>query len=88
MRDLLFLCGLFVAAVAVGFLIHPLFSVLFLIAAKVVSIIWTSAVESYHAISHLKRKRRHIQTADGEQLEIMAAEDADEEIMSSGKTYG
>ncbi|MBZ0300621.1 MAG: hypothetical protein K8J31_12805 [Anaerolineae bacterium] len=88
MRDLLFLLVLFVVTVGVALAVGPLFAILFLLVAKGVAIIWTSAAESYRVTLHEKRKRRHIRTIDGEMLEIAPADDhADEVMIETGKYH-
>ena len=78
MRDLAFLAGVFLAAVLIGLLLHPLASIMFLILAKVVSILWADGAAAYRAEmarDRVKAKRRHIVTDDGERLDVIADED-------------
>lgn len=90
MRSLLLLLALFAAAVALT-AIHPLLALLFLVAAKFVEIIWSSAAESYRArmgAFREKPKRRHVLTIDGEQLEITSDEDGDNSRTFTREAHG
>jgi hypothetical protein len=77
MRDLALLAGLFVAAVVIGLIFHPLVGIVFLLAAKVVSMLWTEGAAAYRsemAAARAKPKRKHILTEDGEQLDVVVDE--------------
>ena len=74
MRDLAVLVGLFLAAVALSLLLHPLAGLVFLALAKVVSMLWADGVEAYRATlaeDRVRPKRKHILTDDGEQLNVI-----------------
>ena len=94
LRPLGVIIGIFVIAVALGLLFHPLVSLLFIVLAKVVEILWRNSAETYRKTydqerSHLhKRKRspaeRLILTDDGEVLDVVD----DEPAISRGAHHG
>jgi uncharacterized membrane protein YbhN (UPF0104 family) len=75
MGKIIQLISLFVAAVVVGLLIHPLMSIAFLLLAKIISLFWEDARAGYREAFATKRKR-HLLTDEGDVLEIIAEEDA------------
>lgn len=81
MRDLTGLLALFVAAVVVGLLVHPLASIAFLLLAKVMALFWQAAApafwQAYRAEMARRPKRKHILTDDGEVLNVVVDEAGD-----------
>ena len=91
-RSIVLILSLIVIAVAVGFLIHPAMSLVFLALAKVAEILWSHGApafrESYQQTMNAekpKRKLKHILTDDGETLDVVYA-DGDMDKMS-GKQH-
>ena len=77
-RSIALIAAIFFIAVLLGVLIHPIMSLLFLVLAKVIEMLWTNAApafrESYQQTMMTekpKRKLKHLLTDDGEQLDVI-----------------
>lgn len=85
-KSIVLILSLILIAVAVGLLIHPAMSLVFIALAKVVEILWSHGApafrESYRQTMNEekpKRKLKHILTDDGETLDVVFADgDIDE----------
>jgi hypothetical protein len=87
-KSVALILSIIVIAVAVGFLIHPAMSLVFIALAKVAEILWSHGApafrESYRqtlAEAKPKRKLEHILTDDGETLDVVFA-DGDRDQMA------
>ena len=75
---------LFSLAVMAGSLVHPLLSIGFLLFAKVISMFLSDVRQGYREMYAMKPKR-HLQTADGERLEVVLDDEDSETIFDAPK---
>ena len=81
-RSIALILIIFVIAVALGLLIHPAMSLLFIVLAKVIEILWSHGAPAFRqsyqqtiAQEKPKRKLKHILTDDGEALDVVYDEE-------------
>ncbi len=77
MWKILQIATLFGIAVVIGLLVHPLLSIVFLLLAKIISLFLADVYRGYQE-TYMEKQKRHLQTADGERLEIVEALEADD----------
>lgn len=91
-RSIALIVAIFAIAVALGLWIHPVMSLLFLVLAKVVEILWSRGAPAFReaydqtmAQEKPKRRLQHLLADDGETLEVIFAEDEPDDM--AGKRY-
>jgi hypothetical protein len=81
-KSIALILSILIVAVALGMLIHPVMSLLFIVLAKVVDMLWSRGAPAFRqayqqsmAQEKPKRKLKHLLTDDGEALDVVYDDD-------------
>ena len=81
-RSIALILTILIVAVLLGLFIHPAMSLLFIVLAKVIEILWSHGAPAFrqsyqHTMTQEKPKRKlkHLLTDDGESLDVVYDED-------------